>query len=345
MRAVAVAAGSSRRDPYEVLGVARDADEATLKKAYRRLALRHHPDKNPDNPEEAERLFKEIGESYAVLSDANSRAAFDRLGWAGIDAAASGGGEPGARGFGGGPSGTTFHFNGANMGDFDPRRLFEQFFGGNSPFASSGVFGGGRGSPFTGSHPFGSDGPFSGDPFAQHGMHPQPEPERVDVIPPDTRVRVRGLVNAAEHNGKDGKVESFDGVRYTVRADDGSTRLRLRPENCQQLSDAEIVGIVSTPELNGQHCTITGYDEPAADGSAGRFRVELPDGRPASLPVGNIRLPVGCRVWVIGLENPTAAKWNNRWGKVAGWDVASKRYLVAVEDDRLLKIRPNNLRT
>jgi curved DNA-binding protein CbpA len=354
---MATATGASRRDPYEVLGVARDADEATLKKAYRRLAVRYHPDKNPDNPEEAERLFKEIGESYAVLSDPDSRAAFDRLGWAGVDAAASGGGRPAAGVFGGGPSGTTFHFNGANMGggDFDARKLFEQFFGGNSPFSSNGPFGGGRGSPFGGAHPFGRAGPFGdGGPFAQHGMRPEPEPERVDVIPPDTRVRVRGLLNATEHNGKDGKVESFDGVRYTVCTDDGSTRLRLRPENCQQLiSDAELIGIVSNPELNGQRCTIIGFDEPAAGGStaegglatAGRFRVELPNGRPASLPVRNIILPNGCRAWVVGLESATAAQWNDRWGKVAGWDGTSERYLVAVEDDRLLKIRPDNLRT
>ena len=67
-----VPARPSRRDPYEVLGVARDADEASLKKAYRKLAVRHHPDKNPGNTEEAERRFKEIAESYAVRDHSNT---------------------------------------------------------------------------------------------------------------------------------------------------------------------------------------------------------------------------------------------------------------------------------
>lgn len=340
--ATAAAVTSSRPDPYETLGVGRDADEHELKKAYRRLAVRHHPDKNPDNPDEAERLFKEIGESYAILSDPDTRAAFDRHGWAGVDAAQSGVGTSGA-GFGGSSGATNFNFNnGMNMGGgLDPRKLFEQFFGGSSPFNSSSAWGS--------SAPFGG-GPFGGgvDPFAQMGgnhMHVDPEPERVDVIPPHTRVRVRGLLNATEHNGKDGRVEAFDGARYTVRTDDSSTRLRLRPENCQQLlSDVEIVGIVSTPELNGQRCSIVGFDEPTGDGaSVGRFRVELADGRPALLPVQNVILPSSCRVLVVGLES--AAQWNDRWGTVQAWDSVAKRYLVAVEESKLLKIRPDNLRT
>jgi molecular chaperone DnaJ len=80
---------SSPRDYYEVLGVARDADEATLKKAYRKLALQFHPDRNPDNPE-AEAKFKEASEAYSVLSDADKRAIYDRHGHDGLRA--SGGG-------------------------------------------------------------------------------------------------------------------------------------------------------------------------------------------------------------------------------------------------------------
>ena len=64
----------NKRDYYEVLGVARDADEKALKSAYRKLAMKYHPDQNPDN-KEAEEKFKEVGEAYAVLSDADKRAA------------------------------------------------------------------------------------------------------------------------------------------------------------------------------------------------------------------------------------------------------------------------------
>ncbi len=79
----------SKRDYYEVLGVGRSVDGPTLKKAYRKLALANHPDRNPDDAE-AEERFKEASEAYAVLSDAEKRARYDRLGFAGVGGAAGG---------------------------------------------------------------------------------------------------------------------------------------------------------------------------------------------------------------------------------------------------------------
>ena len=87
----------SKKDYYEVLGVSRDASEADLKKAYRRQAMKHHPDRNTDNSEEAEAKFKAAKEAHEVLSDANKRAAYDQYGHAGVDP--SMGGQPGAGGF------------------------------------------------------------------------------------------------------------------------------------------------------------------------------------------------------------------------------------------------------
>jgi len=85
-----------KRDYYEVLGVSRSADADELKKAYRRLALQYHPDRNPDVPE-AEERFKEASEAYAVLSDPEKRRAYDRFGFEGVGA---GGGPPGFGDFG-----------------------------------------------------------------------------------------------------------------------------------------------------------------------------------------------------------------------------------------------------
>ena len=90
----------AKRDYYEVLGVARDADEETLKKAYRKLAMKHHPDRNP-NDKGAEEKFKEAKEAYEVLTDEQKRAIYDRHGHAGLDAAGGGGGGQGQPGFGG----------------------------------------------------------------------------------------------------------------------------------------------------------------------------------------------------------------------------------------------------
>lgn len=88
----------SKRDYYEILGVDRNASEADLKKAYRRMAQKYHPDRNPDD-EDALSRFREAKEAFEVLSDSQKRAAYDQFGHAGVDTSAGGGG--GAGGFGG----------------------------------------------------------------------------------------------------------------------------------------------------------------------------------------------------------------------------------------------------
>ncbi|MCP3687455.1 MAG: molecular chaperone DnaJ [Gammaproteobacteria bacterium] len=90
----------SQRDYYEVLGVPKSVSGAELKKAFRRLAMKYHPDRNPDD-EETEKLFKEAKEAYDVLSDSNKRAAYDQFGHAGVNQSAGGG-------FGGGGFGDAF---------------------------------------------------------------------------------------------------------------------------------------------------------------------------------------------------------------------------------------------
>jgi len=90
---------ANKRDYYTVLGVNRDASEEDIKKAYRKLAMKHHPDRNP-NDKSAEDKFKEAKEAYEVLCDARKRAAYDQFGHAGVDPSAAAGGF-GARGMGG----------------------------------------------------------------------------------------------------------------------------------------------------------------------------------------------------------------------------------------------------
>ena len=90
-------------DYYRVLGVPRDADESAIKKAYRKLAVKYHPDKNPDNPQ-AEENFKRVAEAYDCLSDAQKRAAYDNYGKEGARAAEQGGFP------GGGGGGQRFEF-------------------------------------------------------------------------------------------------------------------------------------------------------------------------------------------------------------------------------------------
>ena len=82
----------SKRDYYEVLGVAQNADEKEIKKAYRRIAMKFHPDRNSDDPK-ADDKFKEATEAYEVLTNAEKRAAYDRFGHAGVDGSAGAGGD------------------------------------------------------------------------------------------------------------------------------------------------------------------------------------------------------------------------------------------------------------
>src|ERR671932_1759592 len=113
-------ASTRPRDPYEVLGVARDADETEIKKAFRRLARELHPDVNKHDPD-AEEKFKEAAEAYKILSDSERRATYDRYGHDGLR---SGGFAPNFEGVG-------------SISD-----LFDAFFGGGGV---GGAFGGGMG--------------------------------------------------------------------------------------------------------------------------------------------------------------------------------------------------------
>ncbi|KAH7341811.1 hypothetical protein B0J17DRAFT_648072 [Rhizoctonia solani] len=185
------------KDYYALLGVSRDATDDDIKKGYKKMALKWHPDRNKNNTEAASQKFKEISEAFEVLSDKNKREVYDRFGEEGLKGgpppspgggSSFGGGFPGG-GFGGFPGGTTFTFSsggpgmGSGSGGFkasDPNSVFEQFFKqfGGMGGGMGGGFGGmdddhyGGGSPFSsfGGSSFGGGGPFGGASFGSGGM-------------------------------------------------------------------------------------------------------------------------------------------------------------------------------
>ncbi|CAD7697242.1 unnamed protein product [Ostreobium quekettii] len=138
------------KDYYKVLGVPRDATDDQLKKAYRKLALKWHPDRSTENKKQAEEKFKEIGEAYEVLSDPQKKEIYDRLGEEGIK-----------NGMGGMPGGGPFAYTPSAAED-----IFRQFFGSMDPM--DGVFGGAGPSARPGGFSFGRSG-FPGFSFGPSG--------------------------------------------------------------------------------------------------------------------------------------------------------------------------------
>eukprot|EP00184_Porphyridium_aerugineum_P000200 CAMPEP_0184695690 /NCGR_PEP_ID=MMETSP0313-20130426/3253_1 /TAXON_ID=2792 /ORGANISM="Porphyridium aerugineum, Strain SAG 1380-2" /LENGTH=361 /DNA_ID=CAMNT_0027154199 /DNA_START=169 /DNA_END=1254 /DNA_ORIENTATION=+ len=169
------------QDFYSLLGVSRDADEDTLKKAYRKLAMKYHPDRNPDDPETANQRFRDISHAYQVLSDKKKREVYDRYGEEGINSGMdevpkyssysgfpAGGfsngpsGGPGFSSFGGGPGGGGGGPGGGPGGYMDAEDLFRSVFGGD-------VFGGGRSGSFNAG--FGGGSPFGSARSRRHPGH------------------------------------------------------------------------------------------------------------------------------------------------------------------------------
>ncbi|CAB0032003.1 unnamed protein product [Trichogramma brassicae] len=139
------------KDYYKILGIAKGASDDEIKKAYRKLALKYHPDKN--RAAGAEEKFKEIAEAYEVLSDTKKRDVYDKFGEEGLKGGVGGGGGGGGSS---GVGGTTYTFHG------DPRATFAQFFGTSSPFQTFFEFnnGGGNRMFFGGDDDMETDDPF-----------------------------------------------------------------------------------------------------------------------------------------------------------------------------------------
>lgn len=178
------------KDYYKVLGVARNADEKEIKKAFRKLAQQYHPDKNPGNAE-AERKFKEINEAYTVLSDAEKRTQYDRYG-AQWEQFARAGGRP-----------EDFQWNGGQSRTVSPEE-FEQMFGGSgfSSFFESLFGGGGMGG--------GRPGQQTRTRTQGFGFEP-----RTEFQPRATEVSVKVTLDEA-FRGASRMLESTDGSRFEV---------------------------------------------------------------------------------------------------------------------------------
>jgi len=352
---------TASRDFYAILGVARDADDDTLKKAYKKQAVKYHPDKHANKPEAeraaAEAKFKEVSEAYEVLTDKDKRACYDRYGEEGLKA----GGMPppsGMGGMGGMPGGAHFSFSsgGGGGGGMDAARaeaLFRELFGGGLSGGMGGglggAMGGGMGRSSMGGGLFGGDDeafasmmmgrglgggvkgmPGIGGLKRQRSCHARAP---VNVLPAGTVVRLSGLNGSAHLNGVSGTISEHDAARqrYVVSLPDGSS-IAVKPSNVQQvLSDATVVG-TSKAELNGKVAASATYDT-----ASGRYKCEglQPDGTVVALRPENVRLPTDCRVTIGGVTSRPAL--NGQVGRVAS--VQNDRYVVQLPSNEHVSLK------
>lgn len=298
---------------YKNLGIQKTAGDTEIKSAYRKLALKHHPDKNTDNPETASENFKKISEAYDVLSDKSKREIYDTYGKRGLEGNGGCGGG-GFSGFGG-------HIN--------PDDIFRQF------FASSG---GGFNDDFGG---FGGGGfHMGGERRAPRRPAPPPYPTGPEVIAKGTSVSVHSLSSKPEYNGKEGKLVGFESAKKRYRVSfDGSEDLdscvSIKTSNFVQLMpNVQLRDVTSRPQLNGCKGTIVGL-------SGDRYHVQLSSGACVGVGLSNLILPTDARVHIHSLN--AGAQYNDTTGRVVKFIEEDNRYLVEVCGNKQLKLKSENL--
>jgi DnaJ family protein B protein 4 len=357
-------------DYYAVLGCPRTADDAALKKAYRKLAVKWHPDKNPDN-EQATKNFQKISEAYAVLSDKKKRDLYDQYGQDGVNAAEQmpegssmppggfGGFQPSA----GGQPGGMHH-----MSQEEAQQFFGHFFGHSDPFGGMGGMGGmgmGGRSAFGGSSRGGraaaAADPFSifGGPGGSVNMGGMPgmsmggggmgpgsfrssrrAAPRYDCIPRGTTVSLKGLVSRPDRNGDLGVVKQYDpqNGRYVVVLEDSDETMSVKASNLLQHVHVRLHGIESQPQLNGKTGTVMAWNPRTERYNIYVMALE----KVVSLKPGNVILDTGTVGQVTGLTSKP--ELNGRWGTIKAWIRETNKYDLQLSENQIIRVKAETVR-
>jgi len=331
-------------DYYEILGCSKGDSDAALKKAYRKLAVKWHPDKNPDNPE-ATKNFQKISEAYAVLSDEKKRKLYDQYGKEGANAAdqmpeGATGGFPGGGGggFGGFPSGG----GGGGMHHMSPEEaeaFFSSFFGGQDPFGAFGGGGGmGGGSPFINIQTNMGGGPGK----RSSGMRGSAGPDPICMM------FGGGMPGMSMGGGMPGM--SMGGGMPGMSMGGGMPGMSMgggmpgmgQPQQAPSYNAiprgtvVSLKGLRSKPERNGDRGVIQSYTS-----QTGRYVVLLEDSD-ETMAVKPSNLLQHVHVHLHGLASKP--ELNGKRGTIIAWNPNTQRYSIYVMDAaKAVSLKPNNV--
>lgn len=323
---------------YEILGCDRSASDAQLKKAYRKLAVKWHPDKNPGN-EVATKNFQKISEAYATLSDSNKRKMYDMYGKEGANAADQmpgggagaggfpGGGFPGGMHFGGGMPGGGSH----SMSPEEAQAFFGSIFGGSDPFGGAGLFGGGMGGMPGGMHMSMGGGMPGGRMGSMGGMGGM-----------DPISMMFGGGGGMPGMGMPGMNMSGMGGGMPGMGGGGMRQSNSQPKRYDAIPRGTVVslkGLVSAPERNGDQGVIQQFNP-----SNGRYIVLLGDEdeeqQQMSVKPSNLLQHVHVRIHDVKSQ----PELNGKTGTIVTWIAAKERYNIHVMAlNKVVSLRPANV--
>ncbi len=306
-------------DYYKILGISKNASSAEIKKAYKKLAIKYHPDKNRDNKEEAEEKFKEIAEAYDVLSDDEKRKNYDQFGKAGLN-------------------------NNPHMSHQHAQEMFSTFFGGQDPFdmffnddfgpgfkininGNSFNLGGNSGFRSSNHSNFRRQNSFRSNTY---------ENTPFNKIDSNKKVLIFGLLNNTQLNNTTGTIKSFNRIknRYNVKTEN-SKLVALKPENVKEILTFKVVKLESQKNLNGQMGQIIGLDH-----TNNRYRV-IVNNNMISLKQDNIIISDNHCVRLQGIISQPDL--NNKVVKIKSYDTNLNKYVVQISESKLIKVKIDNI--
>jgi hypothetical protein len=318
-------------DYYTVLGILKNANQNQIKKAYHKLAIKYHPDKNPDNKEEAEQSFKKVGEAYSILSDEDQRKTYDQFGKQGLQGGAQ----------------------------INPNDIFKSFFGGMNPFGGMGPFGGidpfsdmsgctsqrqtifvnsngngGRSVYMSSSIPtmFGNNmfgnNIFGQDIFSNNCNNRNEE----YILASNTRIMIRGITTMPEKNNLHGYIEDYDTRRkkYLVKVNSDALLL-VKHSNLLQLINV----VHRETKLKGK---IIGYNN---------FKYNLllniknKSVKVKNVSIGDIIISNDTIIELVGIRSRPSL--NGMLAKIINFNTKTNRYLVLLENRSKITVKAENI--